>query len=167
MRTSVPSRRALRRRLLVAAATACVSVGAVSAAAPARAASGSTVFTSPVEYSAANPCTGKTVTVDGIEHDAYRTGDDGKGGLHVDTHYTASDLRGTDEVGNVYRASYTFHDSFDTRAGRTSTFLETYRFVGQGSTANFTVRDAVHVTVLADGTVTSTHEYSVDPVCRR
>ena len=95
----------------------------------------------------------------------------GAGELHVRTHVTADAHHGVHIVqhfnpqgiaatgatsGAVYRAVGMTRESFNSGLGQTTSYVNNFRLIGRGPASNYSVHQNVHVTVLADGTVSTT-----------
>jgi|tagenome__1003787_1003787.scaffolds.fasta_scaffold19950355_1 hypothetical protein len=155
-----------RRGLLIAVSSAVAAVSAGTAIAPAEAA---ILYktTYPVPAEATNPCNGEEVTLSGTAHEEAHATYNGDGSIHSTFHVNWSGVSGSGNLGNKYRAASTDIEILNEQVAYEQTVTVTERFVSQGSAPNFTVRDQFHITVNADGTLTSSHHnVSPDPDCK-
>lgn len=121
--------------------------------------------TYPVSYLIGNPCNGENVVVSGNEHDTYHITYDNNGGYHADMHANLQDVTGVGDQGNTYHIPGVYHDTVNGKVGYEETTTETFSFISQGSAPNFIMHFDFHITVNADGTVTSYHN-NFTAVCR-
>ncbi|MGH9895609.1 MAG: hypothetical protein ACREA0_27230, partial [bacterium] len=99
-----------------------------------------------------NPCNGEQVNVGGNIHLSAGVTTDGSGGLHLRSHINNQDVSGIGATtGSRYQLPSTSHTS--AYLGKATTFTATLnsRFVAQGSTPNFSLRQVFHITVDANG----------------
>jgi hypothetical protein len=61
-----------------------------------------------------------------------------------------------DVTGNKYQGTGVTQTDFNLNVGQTFTFVNNFRFIGQGPGNDSTIHQNVHVTVNANGVVTST-----------
>jgi len=103
---------------------------------------------------------GEAVTVAGTLHVLnIITIDAAAGIIRLQEHFNPTGVVGTGfTTSDKYRGTGITRTSFNLTPAGTFEFTHINRFniIGQGRAANFAVRETVHTTVLADGTVTST-----------
>jgi hypothetical protein len=58
-------------------------------------------------------------------------------------------------LGAKYQATGVTQDTFNWKKGQTYTYINNYRFLGQGQAPNLTIHETWHVTVNANGTLTA------------
>jgi hypothetical protein len=110
----------------------------------------------PIEISVFIPCVPETVTATGTLHIASHTTVNPDGSFHVVSHFNPQGVSGTGDVtGNQYRGTGVTQNEFNINVGQTFTFVNNFRFIGQGPGNNSTVHQNVHTTVNASGVVTS------------
>jgi hypothetical protein len=108
-----------------------------------------------------NECTGEFVPYEGTEHFVLHITEDASGGFHFRGH-TNVQVQGVSTSGAKYVAHATSnsHDFFSESA-ENFTFTQTVQFIRQGSETaedDFQVKGLEHVTVNANGEVTSSFE---------
>ncbi len=104
------------------------------------------------------PCIGETVALSGATHLVATVTLDGKGGTHLQNHTQVVGASGVGLIsGDTYRATATDHYSENTHAPLpyTSSYIATFRFIGQGPAVDFLLHQTIHVTINADGTTTA------------
>jgi hypothetical protein len=108
-----------------------------------------------------NECTGEFVSYEGTEHFVFHITEDASGGFHVRAH-TNIQVHGVSTSG----AKYVAHEidnshEFFSQSAENFTFTQTVQFIRQGSKTSeddFQVKGLEHVTVNANGEVTSSFE---------
>ena len=118
----------------------------------------------PINIALFVPCAaggaGETVTVAGTLHILdIVTIDAAAGSIRLEEHFNPTGVVGTGlTTGDKYRGTGITRSSFHVTPAGTFEFTHINRFnvIGQGRASNFTIRETVHTTVLADGTATST-----------
>ena len=108
-----------------------------------------------------NECTGEDVTYEGTQHLVFNSTEDASGGVHFKGHSNIQVL-GVSESGAKYVAHQTDNQqqNFDVVSDSVSsfTFTDTLQFIRQGSETpedDFQVKQTFHVTINANGEVTS------------
>ena len=107
-------------------------------------------------------CTGEPVLVTGgYDHEIVNVSSNANGGFHIDFHGNLHDVVGVGETtGAPYKITGDYHNSFDVPTGAlypyTATFTEHVGIISPGSGPNDELVIVEHITVNADGTVTST-----------
>jgi hypothetical protein len=114
--------------------------------------------TYPINFPAFNPCNGENVFLSGTEHDTVYFTMDSNGGFHGGMQANLENMTGVGDQGNTYVAPGALHSNVNGRVGYEETFTETFDIISTGSAPNFLMHEDVHFTVLADGTVTSSHD---------
>jgi hypothetical protein len=115
-----------------------------------------------------NPCTGEVVSYEGTEHFVFHTTEDASGGFHIRSH-TNVQAQGVSTSGAKYVAHSidNSHDFFSESAENFQ-FTSTVQFIRQGSETSeedFVLKQVSHVTVNANGEITSLVEKSNEVVC--
>ena len=108
----------------------------------------------PVSGTVFNPCNGETVTFSGVDHFTARVTFDGAGGFHLATHDNIH-VTATGSLGNSYEGNQEDNNEVNGRVGVEQTFVLTFSEISEGSAPNFEVHVLQHITVNANGTVTS------------
>lgn len=99
-----------------------------------------------------NPCNGEQVNVSGNIHLTTGVSTDESGGLHFRSHINNQGVSGIGVVtGSKYQIPTTSNTSAYLGSATTITLTVNSRFIAQGSTPNFSVRQAFHVTIDGDG----------------
>lgn len=111
-----------------------------------------------------NPCNDEQVDVSGNTHITAGASTDGSGGLHFRSHINHQGVSG---IGVVTASKYQIPTTSNTSAylgsATTITLTVNGRVIGQGSTPNFSVRQAFHLTIDADGvTRVSNSDFQAD-----
>ena len=119
-------------------------------------------FSSPI----VNPCNGEQVNVSGNSHMTAGVSTDGSGGRHFRSHINSQGVSGIGVVsGSKYQIPTTSNTSAYLGSATTITLTVYGRVIAQGSTPNFSLRQAFHVTVDPDGvTRVSNSDFQTD--CR-
>jgi hypothetical protein len=108
----------------------------------------------------ANGGAGEEVALSGSLHDLFHVTLDGSGGLHVKTHSNPQGISGIGlTTGAKYQATGVTQEQFNAKIGEQDTFINNFRLIGQGPGNNFLVHENFHVTVNANGVVTSFHDH--------
>ena len=114
-----------------------------------------------VEWTKWVPCAmdgaGEDVTLSGEMHKVYHvTVNDGRGSVHIINHCQPQGISGIGLTsGDKYQATGATLSSFNGWVGIPETDVNNYRIIGQGPGNNFLVHETVHITVNANGEVTS------------
>lgn len=151
----------MRKRNLVLClglVTAMVAGGvAFSRQASAQASAVTTSERVPLALTVFIPCVPETVTVTGELHIVSHTTVNPDGSFHVVSHFNPQGVSGIGDVtGNKYQGTGVTQTTFNINVGQTFTFVNNFRFIGQGPGNNSTIHQNVHTTVNANGEVTST-----------
>jgi hypothetical protein len=102
-----------------------------------------------------NPCNGEQVNVSGNIHLTTGVSTDGSGGLHFRSHINNQGVSGIGELtGSRYQIPTTSNVSAYLGSARTMALTVNGRFVAQGSTPNFNVRQMFHVAIDSNGVTT-------------
>lgn len=125
---------------------------------------GSSSFTTsavvPLDFPAFVPCaaggTGEVVWLSGNLHTLWHFTEDGAGGFHVMSEVNPQGVSGVGEVtGDKYQGTGVTRFDFNARSLQmTTTFVNNFRIIGQGTDNNFLVHNNFHVTVNANGELT-------------
>ncbi len=112
----------------------------------------------PVDGIAHSDCGGEDIAVTGTYHPVTAVTSDGRGGFHLMVHYNI-EAKGTSETtGAQYvvhqRVNFTLN-SPATTLGNEQTRTDMFSLIGQGSAPNEVMTGVVHITVDANGRVTS------------
>jgi hypothetical protein len=112
----------------------------------------------------ANGGAGELVELTGNLHDMFYIMPNTKGGFHIKGH---DNPQGVSGIGQTTGAKYqgTGVTSFETNfhVGAQQTSINNFSVIGQGPGNNFSVHDNLHLTVNANGVVTSFHDnFSVE-----
>ena len=143
-------------RVIRAGLVVLVGLG-ISAVASASATTVSTNEKVPLLLTVFIPCVPENVTVTGDLHIVNHTTVNPDGSFHVVSHFNPQGVSGTGDVtGNKYQGTGVTMTEFNVNAGSQFTFVNNFRFIGQGPGNNSTVHQNVHVTVNANGVTTST-----------
>lgn len=110
----------------------------------------------PLELTVFIPCVPENVTVTGTLHIVSHTTVNPDGSFHVVSHFNPQGVSGTGDVtGDQYRGTGVTHQQFNLNVGQTFTFVNNFRFIGQGPGNNSTIHQNVHTTVNANGELTT------------
>jgi hypothetical protein len=114
------------------------------------------------------PCNGDIVDTSGFVHEVSALTVNGNN-FSVVSHFNAAGITGTSEsTGAKYQGTGvttdTFGGSFVNGQFR-ETFINRFDFIGQGSAPNFTTHETFHITVNANGTITTTFD-NVSESCK-
>lgn len=112
----------------------------------------------PISGTIVNPCNGEVVTYSGYIHDTYHLTFDNAGGVHIVFQDNAQGIHGVGDLGNAYTGTQAQHDSMNGNVGEEETATSTFTIISHGSAPNFVAHSDFHITVNADGTVTSYHD---------
>jgi hypothetical protein len=106
---------------------------------------------------APNNCNGDVLTLTATWHILVGLTFDGAGGVHVKQHINVQG-QGSDPAGVEYVATETFNDEFNAKVGQEETFTLHYNLIAKGKAPNATVAEDFHITINANGDVTSFHD---------
>jgi hypothetical protein len=115
----------------------------------------------------ANGGLGEEVYFTGELHELYAVTEDGSGGYHIKWHYQPQGLTGEGQTtGDKYQATGVTQGQDNVAADMfpyESTYVNNFRIIGQGKGNNYLVHENIHVTINANGEVTSEHDnWNVD-----
>ena len=107
--------------------------------------------------SCANGGAGELVFMSGDLHVLTHFTLSNSGNLHVTQHFQPQGISGYGEIsGDKYQATGGTHEEFnDNGLPFTDTYINNFRIIGQGPGNNFLVHENYHVTINANGVVTS------------
>lgn len=114
----------------------------------------------PINISVFVPCAndgaGEIVTLSGDLHDTFALTFNNGGGVHIKMHDNPQGVSGVGETtGLKYQATGVTTLELNVRIGAEETFVNNFRVIGQGSNNNFLVHENFHITINANGTLTS------------
>jgi hypothetical protein len=117
--------------------------------------------TVPLAFSGWVPCAdggaGEFLSGSGDLHVRTHLTADAHGGVHVVQHFNPQGVSAVGATsGAVYRAVGMTRDQFNTGFGQTTSYVNNFRLIGRGLASNYSVHQNVHVTINADGTVSTT-----------
>ena len=115
----------------------------------------------PFGIAVANPCNGEGVTGQFNAHVVVRSTGTDHFGVHVNLKG-----RGQGTSGAKYEGKAVFNLSINTAAAQEATATFSLAFISQGNDDNFVVNAVFHITINANGDVTSLHFNLADGVCR-
>jgi hypothetical protein len=105
--------------------------------------------------SCANGGAGEEVEVTGNLHILTHTTVSNSGAMVTKSHFQPQGMSGVGQVtGDKYQATGVTQETF--HGTGTFTFVNNFRFIGQGSGNNFLAHEVLHVTINANGDVTAT-----------
>lgn len=156
----------LKLSLLVVIMLLAALLGPTSASAAADTFTLSQSF--PIDIVVFVPCAaggaGELVELTGNLHDLFHITFDSSGGVHVSVIDSPQGISGTGlTTGTKYQGTGETRDSYNGMVGFEETFVNNFKIIGQGTGNNFLVHENFHITVNANGTVTSYHDnFSVE-----
>jgi hypothetical protein len=104
----------------------------------------------------ANDGAGELVELTGTLHLLSHVTIDAQGGLHVKQHAQPQGVSGIGlTTGDRYQGTGVTQSQFNATAAVEETFINNFRIIGQGPDNNFLVHSTFHVTVNANGEVTT------------
>jgi hypothetical protein len=107
----------------------------------------------------ANGGAGEAVALTGNLHDLFDVSMNAKGGFHFKFHDNPQGVSGTGlTTGAKYQGTGVTQGEMNLNVGTQMTSINNFRIIGQGPGNNFLVHDNMHVTVDANGMVTSFHD---------
>ncbi|SRR5258708_219343 len=124
----------------------------------------------PVNIGVFIPCAaggaGEVVFLTGNLHVLIRFTIDNGGGIHAGAHFQPEGISGVGQTtGDKYQGTGVTQDEFNAKVGVEETFINNFRIIGQGNGNNFLVHETFHITINANGDVTTfLDNFSVD--CR-
>ena len=107
-----------------------------------------------------NPCTDSSIVMTGNIHELYAITFDESGGVHLKIHIQTQDVSGIDsETGDLYKV-ITVINLHENNIGEnelpfTATIIGNLHYIGRGSAPNFNGQLRGHITVNANGEITS------------
>ena len=118
----------------------------------------------PIDLAIFIPCAnggaGEDVVLSGNLHDLFHVTEDGHGGVHVKAHDSPQGISGIGQAtGAKYQGTGVTQSEFNLKVGQQDTEINNFRIIGQGPGNNFLVHDNFHLTVNANGVVTSFHDH--------
>ncbi len=117
-------------------------------------------ITLPVFIPCANGGLGEEVLLSGNLHDVFHVTSDGNGGFHVKTHDSPQGMSGVGlTTGLKYQATGVTQENFDIKVNQHDTFVNNFRIIGQGPGNNFDIHNNFHITLNANGVVSSFHDH--------
>jgi hypothetical protein len=136
-----------------------IAIGVILAIAPGAQAAVTVNTTIPFNDSLS--CNGDTVDVSGVVHQVSALTINGNN-FSVVAHFNPQGITGTSETtGAKYQATGvtkdTYGGSFINEQYR-ETFINRFDFIGQGSAPNLTIHETFHITINANGTITTTFD---------
>lgn len=156
----------LKLSVLIIAMLMVALLGPGSALAAAETFTASSTF--PIDVVVFVPCAnggaGEDVALTGYIHDVFHVTLTPSGGFRVSVSDNPQGVSGVGlTTGAKYQGTGITRDNFGGRVGFEETFVNNFRIIGQGSGNNFLVHENFHITVNANGTVTSFHDnFSVE-----
>jgi hypothetical protein len=111
----------------------------------------------PISITLTIPCTGDVVTLTGPLHVLDTLTFDNTGGVHVKMHANPQGVSGEGTSGIKYQGTGVTQTEFNAKVGFEETFINRFDIIGQGGT-QFKVHETAHVTVNANGTVTTSFD---------
>jgi len=150
-----------RLSLLTAMILIVALLSPISALAAAETFTVSSTF--PIEILVFVPCAnggaGEEVLLSGSLHDVFHVTFTSSGSFRISFSDNPQGVTGTGlTTGDKYQGTGITRDSFGGRVGFEETFVNNFRIIGQGSGNNYLVHENFHITVNANGTVTSFHD---------
>ena len=148
-------------RLRHYAAMLGIAIGIILAIAPGAQAAVQVNTSIPFDVQLLVPCTGDIVDASGFVHEVSALTINGNHFSMV-THFNARGITGTSETtGAKYQATGVTTDNFGgsfVNFQYRETFVNRFDFIGQGSAANLITHETFHITVNANGTITTTFD---------
>lgn len=117
----------------------------------------------PIDILVFIPCAaggaGELVELTGSLHDVFHVTFTSSGAFRLSFSDNPQGITGTGlTTGDKYQGTGITRDNFGGRLGFEETFVNNFRIIGQGSGNNFLIHENFHITVNANGTVTSFHD---------
>jgi hypothetical protein len=107
----------------------------------------------------ANGGAGEVVELTGNLHDLFDVSTNANGGFHIKVQDNPQGVSGTGlTTGAKYQGTGVTSSESNFNVGSQQTSIDNFRIIGQGPGNNFLVHDNFHVTVNANGVVTSFHD---------
>jgi hypothetical protein len=146
---------------LISLAVALVLIGVLGVSPTvAQATTVTTNVQQPLDLFVFVPCAmggmGEFVQLTGTLHVLFVTVTDAQGGVLTKYHFQPQGVRGVGlTTGDKYQATGETQETIHVKVGFADTFVNNFKIIGQGPGNNFLIHENLHVTVLADGTVTA------------
>jgi hypothetical protein len=106
-----------------------------------------------------NPCTGELLQFTGQGHDTFRVTFDSAGGEHIGGHFNVQGIKAVGlSTGINYVGTEADNNQFNfgfTKGAAEETQVSNFTAISQGSAPNFVVHFLFHITVNANGDITS------------
>jgi hypothetical protein len=149
-----------KRRLIHVGSAALITVGlGVGVAATLHVQAATVVkVTLPATGAVINACNGEIVTLSGTKHALLHITMDSHGGFRGDLDANFQDVKGVGDQGNTYMAPFHEYLNLNDQVGNATPVTLTFNMISKGSAPNFILHEDDHITVNADGTVTSFHD---------
>jgi hypothetical protein len=117
-------------------------------------------FQQPLDLTVFVPCAsggaGELVHLTGMLHILFVDTIDDNGGVHSKFHFQPQGVSGTGlSTGDKYQGTGETQGTFNAKIGSEFTFVDNFKIIGQGPGNNFLIHENIHVTFLADGTLTA------------
>ena len=114
----------------------------------------------PIDFLVYVPCAnqgaGEYVELTGSLHDLFHITVDNNGGFHLKTLDNPQGISGNGmTTGAKYQGTGETGDEINGTVGYETTYMNNFKIVGQGPGNNYMIHENLHITVHADGTVTS------------
>jgi len=143
----------IRRLLALPMAVAALAVSSIGAQAAVQ-------FNQvvPLNVTEFNPCTGEVIAFSGSIHLLFGETPSANGGIHVIFEDNVNDVKGLSDTGTVYSGVGGDWSEFNAVPPYpfTTTATDVFGLISHGSSPNFKVIATFHITVNANGTLTST-----------
>jgi hypothetical protein len=110
------------------------------------------------DFVAPNPCTNEPVELTGSLHILMTMTTDSSGGMHFVVHFQPQGVIGVGLMtGDIYHGvgKTDIMGNASSSGVSESTFVNTFDLISPGSTPNFLMRDTIHATLVANGTLTT------------
>lgn len=103
-------------------------------------------------------CNGGGIFLQATWHELYAITFDGGGGIHVKYHINVQG-QGSGAAGVEYVVNEALNDAYNAKVGFEETFTLQYNLIAKGKAPNATLHEDFHITVNANGDVTSFHDH--------
>jgi len=107
---------------------------------------------------------GELVVFTGQLHVLFEVTVNNGGGFHIKEHFQPQGLSGVGlTTGDKYQATGVTQEEINLAAGEEETFINNFRMIGQGPGNNFLIHETFHITINANGDVTTVQDnFSVE-----
>jgi hypothetical protein len=96
------------------------------------------------------------IELSGTLHSVFHITTDDSGGVHVVSKTNPQGVTGVGLVtGTKYQGTGVTRSNFNGQVGSASTFVNSFKIIGQGTADNYLVQNSFHITVNANGEVTA------------